>query len=115
MEVAYSDNNVSFICVFIFQQEVSLMDVRKEVNFCKKVNLPIVGVVENMSSFVCPNCKVSISKWIVSDFIEYTAELRWLYCLTMMSSGFREILFFDNSLFFWKNGTTYQIQSLQAA
>ena len=34
------------------------MDVRKEVNFCKKVNLPILGVVENMSGFVCPSCKV---------------------------------------------------------
>lgn len=37
-------------------QEVSLADVRKEINFCKKVNLPILGVVENMSGFVCPKC-----------------------------------------------------------
>jgi len=35
------------------------MDVRKEINFCRKVNLPIIGVVENMSLFVCPKCKVS--------------------------------------------------------
>eukprot|EP01117_Protostelium_nocturnum_P009745 TRINITY_DN3483_c0_g2_i2.p1 TRINITY_DN3483_c0_g2~~TRINITY_DN3483_c0_g2_i2.p1 ORF type:complete len:335 (+),score=109.61 TRINITY_DN3483_c0_g2_i2:38-1006(+) len=38
-------------------QEVSLMDVRKEVNFCRKVGVPIIGIVENMSGFVCPNCK----------------------------------------------------------
>ena len=38
---------------------MSLQDVRKEVNFCRKVNLPIFGVVENMSGFVCPKCKVS--------------------------------------------------------
>lgn len=38
-------------------QEVSLMDVRKEINFCKKVKVPVIGVVENMSGFVCPNCK----------------------------------------------------------
>ncbi|KAK9764342.1 cytosolic Fe-S cluster assembly factor nbp35 [Basidiobolus ranarum] len=38
-------------------QEVALQDVRKEINFCRKVNLPILGVVENMSGFVCPNCK----------------------------------------------------------
>ena len=30
-------------------QEISLLDVRKEINFCKKVNIPIIGVVENMS------------------------------------------------------------------
>jgi len=38
-------------------QEVALMDVRKEINFCKKVGVPILGVVENMSGFVCPNCQ----------------------------------------------------------
>ncbi len=37
-------------------QEVSIQDVRKEINFCKKVDLPILGVVENMSGFVCPKC-----------------------------------------------------------
>ncbi|XP_042293593.1 cytosolic Fe-S cluster assembly factor NUBP1 [Sceloporus undulatus] len=38
-------------------QEVALQDVRKEITFCRKVKLPIVGVVENMSGFVCPKCK----------------------------------------------------------
>jgi len=37
-------------------QEVSLMDVRKEINFCRKVNLPVLGVIENMSGYVCPKC-----------------------------------------------------------
>ncbi|XP_068672439.1 cytosolic Fe-S cluster assembly factor NUBP1 homolog isoform X1 [Montipora foliosa] len=39
-------------------QEVSLLDVRKEINFCKKVKMPVIGVVENMSGFVCPKCKI---------------------------------------------------------
>ncbi|KAJ3187106.1 Cytosolic Fe-S cluster assembly factor nubp1 [Gaertneriomyces sp. JEL0708] len=38
-------------------QEMSLQDVRKEINFCKKTKVPIIGVVENMSGFVCPKCK----------------------------------------------------------
>jgi Mrp family chromosome partitioning ATPase len=42
-------------------QEVALQDVRKEINFCKKVGIPIIGVVENMSGFVCPKCTVRIS------------------------------------------------------
>lgn len=37
-------------------QEVSLLDVRKQISFCKKMNIPIIGVVENMSSFICPKC-----------------------------------------------------------
>ncbi|KAF4015582.1 hypothetical protein G4228_007319, partial [Cervus hanglu yarkandensis] len=38
-------------------QEVSLQDVRKEVSFCHKVKLPVIGVVENMSGFICPKCQ----------------------------------------------------------
>jgi Mrp family chromosome partitioning ATPase len=37
-------------------QEVALMDVRKEISFCRKVGIPVLGVVENMSGFVCPRC-----------------------------------------------------------
>ena len=31
--------------------------MRKCLNFCKKTDTKILGVVENMSGFVCPNCK----------------------------------------------------------
>ncbi|WPK27235.1 hypothetical protein PUMCH_004612 [Australozyma saopauloensis] len=37
-------------------QQVATADVRKEINFCKKVNFDILGVVENMSGFICPHC-----------------------------------------------------------
>ena len=37
-------------------QELALADVRKCVSFCRKVSMPVLGVVENMSGFVCPNC-----------------------------------------------------------
>ncbi|KAI6007874.1 P-loop containing nucleoside triphosphate hydrolase protein [Pisolithus marmoratus] len=38
-------------------QEVALQDVRREIDFCRKVGLRILGIVENMSGFVCPSCK----------------------------------------------------------
>lgn len=37
-------------------QGVALSDVRKEISFCRKLNMPILGLVENMSGFVCPHC-----------------------------------------------------------
>ncbi|CAK1586527.1 unnamed protein product [Parnassius mnemosyne] len=37
-------------------QEVALLDVRKELQFCEKLGVKVIGVVENMSLFVCPNC-----------------------------------------------------------
>ncbi|SCU84286.1 LADA_0D00870g1_1 [Lachancea dasiensis] len=38
-------------------QEVALLDVRKEIDFCRKAGIKILGLVENMSGFVCPSCK----------------------------------------------------------
>ncbi|KAM4631922.1 cytosolic Fe-S cluster assembly factor NUBP2 [Discoglossus pictus] len=37
-------------------QAVSVGDVRRELTFCKKTGLPVIGIVENMSGFVCPHC-----------------------------------------------------------
>jgi ATP-binding protein involved in chromosome partitioning len=41
-------------------QDVALIDVRKSISFCHHVNLPVLGVVENMSGFVCPNCGITV-------------------------------------------------------
>jgi len=37
-------------------QDVSVSDVRKSINFCRQLNMPVLGVVENMSGFACPHC-----------------------------------------------------------
>ncbi|MBI3620632.1 MAG: Mrp/NBP35 family ATP-binding protein [Nitrospirae bacterium] len=37
-------------------QEVALLDSRKGLEMFKKVNVPLLGIVENMSYFVCPHC-----------------------------------------------------------
>jgi len=37
-------------------QEVAISDVRKCITFCGQLNLPVLGVLENMSGFVCPKC-----------------------------------------------------------
>ncbi|MGB9668268.1 MAG: P-loop NTPase [Thermosulfidibacteraceae bacterium] len=37
-------------------QEVSLLDSVKSLNFAKRLGVKVLGVVENMSGFVCPNC-----------------------------------------------------------
>ena len=48
--------NVDGAIIITTPQEISLLDVRKEISFCQKVGLPVIGVVENMSGFVCPCC-----------------------------------------------------------
>ena len=37
-------------------QDIALLDARKGLNMFKKVNVPILGMIENMSMFVCPEC-----------------------------------------------------------
>lgn len=37
-------------------QDLALIDARKGLNMFKKVNVPVLGIVENMSTFLCPHC-----------------------------------------------------------
>jgi ATP-binding protein involved in chromosome partitioning len=37
-------------------QDIALLDARKGLNMFRKVDVPVLGIVENMSTFVCPNC-----------------------------------------------------------
>lgn len=39
-------------------QEIALADVRKSIQFCQQVKMNVLGLIENMSGFVCPNCGV---------------------------------------------------------
>jgi Mrp family chromosome partitioning ATPase len=41
-------------------QEVAVMDARKMIHFAKESPVKHIGVVENMSSLVCPNCQCEI-------------------------------------------------------
>jgi Mrp family chromosome partitioning ATPase len=41
-------------------QDVALLDSRKALNFARKLNMPILGVVENMSGMTCPHCGEAI-------------------------------------------------------
>ncbi|MCD6192944.1 MAG: Mrp/NBP35 family ATP-binding protein [Candidatus Aminicenantes bacterium] len=42
-------------------QEISLLDSRKAVTFARRLNLKIVGIVENMSGLICPHCGQKIN------------------------------------------------------
>ena len=37
-------------------QDVALTDVEKSLSFCRELKLPVVGLIENMSGFICPHC-----------------------------------------------------------
>ncbi|MEJ2613585.1 MAG: Mrp/NBP35 family ATP-binding protein [Ignavibacteriaceae bacterium] len=41
-------------------QEVSVIDAERAVNMAKKLEIPFIGIIENMSGFICPLCKNKI-------------------------------------------------------
>lgn len=41
-------------------QEVSVIDAERAINMAKHLNIPLIGVVENMSGFICPHCSAVI-------------------------------------------------------
>ncbi len=41
-------------------QEVALVSARKSIDFAHKLEVPIIGLVENMSGYTCPNCRTQV-------------------------------------------------------
>ncbi|AKA48087.1 ATP-binding protein [uncultured archaeon] len=48
------------IVVVVTPQDVALLDAKKAMNFASQLKLPVLGIVENMSGFVCPHCGETI-------------------------------------------------------
>ncbi|CDI97492.1 cytosolic Fe S cluster assembly factor NUBP2 [Echinococcus multilocularis] len=61
-------------------QRVAICDIRRQLTFCSKVGIPVVGLIENMSGFECPNCKESIYLF-ASGGVEALAKERGVYFL----------------------------------
>ncbi|MDD5069887.1 MAG: Mrp/NBP35 family ATP-binding protein [Candidatus Omnitrophica bacterium] len=56
LSVCQSIPKVSGIVIVTTPQDVSILDARKSVLFAVEIKIPVVGIVENMSGFVCPHC-----------------------------------------------------------
>ncbi len=47
---------LSGVVIVSTPQDVALLDARKAIGLFQKLNVPILGIIENMSQFVCPHC-----------------------------------------------------------
>ncbi len=50
----------SYAIIVTTPQDVALLDSRKAVNFAKKLGMPVIGILENMSGLSCPHCNKKI-------------------------------------------------------
>lgn len=44
-------------------QAISLADNLRTLDFCKKTSLPLIGLIENMSGYICPHCAECTNVW----------------------------------------------------
>lgn len=65
---------VDGIVIVTSPQELVSMIVAKAVNMAKKMDIPIIGIVENMSYLECPDCKKHINVFGESHIEEAAAE-----------------------------------------
>lgn len=56
LSVAQLIKDLDGVIVVTTPQEVALLDSRKAVNFARQLKVPVLGIVENMSGFICPHC-----------------------------------------------------------
>jgi len=56
-------------------QEVALLDTRKSISFAKMVSVPVLGIVENMSGFICPHCGKEVNLFKVGGGEKAAKEL----------------------------------------
>ena len=52
--------NVDGAVIVTTPQEVSILDSKKSIGFARTLKVPIIGIVENMSGFICPHCKQNV-------------------------------------------------------
>jgi Mrp family chromosome partitioning ATPase len=56
LSIAQLIEGMDGMIVVTTSQEIALMDSRKAINFAKALNVPVIGVIENMSGLKCPHC-----------------------------------------------------------
>jgi Mrp family chromosome partitioning ATPase len=61
LSIAQLIPNCSGAVIVTTPQDVALLDSRKAVTFARTLNMPIIGIIENMSGFECPHCGKTIN------------------------------------------------------
>ena len=60
LTIAQLAPNVKGAVIVTTPQDVAVMDATKAAKFIEKIDVPVIGVVENMSGMICPHCKETI-------------------------------------------------------
>ncbi len=67
---------VDAVVIVTTPQDLSMLIVRKSINMAKQLNVPIAGIVENMSYMKCPHCSETIHMFQDSDIESVAKEVK---------------------------------------
>jgi len=76
LSVAHLIQNVDGSIIVTTPQDVALLDSRKAVKFSEALNVPVIGIVENMSGFKCPKCGEVINLFSIGGGEKAAKELK---------------------------------------
>ncbi|EJW01286.1 hypothetical protein EDEG_00503 [Edhazardia aedis USNM 41457] len=74
---------IDFVLLITTPQRISFNDVIRQIDFCRKTRLKLMGIVENMGKFVCPCCMhennifsgSSVKEYCSNNKIEYLGSI----------------------------------------
>jgi ATP-binding protein involved in chromosome partitioning len=64
------------VVIVTIPSEVSQIVVKKAVTFSRKLNIPVIGIIENMSGFICPKCGAEIEIFKVGGGKKIAKDLK---------------------------------------
>lgn len=87
-------------------QDIAILDVKKSVDFAHKLDLPILGIVENMKYFRCPHCSEQtiifkgdqLEKMIFTHSLDLLAELEIDPAIAASADEGKPYIYFYNKL-----------------
>ena len=76
-------SDIDGVIIVTMPSEVSQMVVKKAITFARQLSVPVIGIIENMSGFVCPECgakldifKTGVDKQVAEAFsISYLGKI----------------------------------------
>lgn len=87
-------------------QDIAILDVKKSVDFAEKLNVPILGIVENMKFFRCPKCNEitpifvgnQLEQMIFEHSLDVIAELEIEPNIALSADAGKPFIYFYNKL-----------------
>lgn len=106
LSIVQTTKRIDGVVIVSTPQDVAVLDVKKSINFVNKLNLPILGIVENMKYFRCPKCNEitpifvgnQMEKMIAEHSIEKLAELEMDPEIAISTDKGKPYIYFYNKL-----------------